>query len=156
MIKTNTILYDWTPDDMLEVDILNGDNFLIIKETLTRIGLASKKRKALSQSCHILFKRGHYYIVNFKELILLDEIYMSTHFSDYDTDNYQPRLTTMDIQCRNRIAYLLQEWGLLKIISKIEEPDPALLRWITVIPSKDKDEWVLEPKYKIGKKKHEN
>lgn len=128
-------------DTLLEVNIAEEEDFLKIKETLTRIGVASKKEKKLYQSCHILHKRGRYYIVHFKELFLLDG--KQSDFSDEDKGR------------RNSIANLLQEWNLVKIVNneRFEEP-MASMSHIKILPYKEKSEWILESKYSIGKRKN--
>jgi len=128
-------------DTLLEVNIAEEEDFLKIKETLTRIGVASKKEKKLYQSCHILHKRGKYYIVHFKELFLLDG--KQSDFSDEDKGR------------RNSIANLLQEWNLVKIVhnERFEEP-MAPMSHIKILPHKEKSEWILESKYSIGKRKN--
>lgn len=127
-------------DTLVEVRLKNAEDFLKIKETLSRIGVASKKDKVLYQSCHILHKQGKYYITHFKELFLLDG-----KSSDFD-DNDRGR--------RNTIVKLLEEWGLLDVVStdKVVEPLAALSQ-IKIITFKEKDEWQLVPKYTIGKKR---
>ncbi len=130
---------NWTPDDMLEVKIKQPDDFLKIRETLTRIGVASRKDKTLFQSCHILHKQGKYYIVHFKELFALD--------------GKRANLFNNDVQRRNRIAQLLSDWGLVNIVSSALVEDCAPLSQIKVLSYKDKSEWTLESKYNIGKKK---
>lgn len=126
-------------EKLVEVELPNEESFLKIKETLTRIGIASKKDKKLYQSCHILHKQGKYYIVHFKELFMLDG--KTNDFSEED----QAR--------RNTIVNLLQEWGLLKQVGeKVSEP-VAPMSQIKILPFKDKDEWELVAKYSIGKKK---
>lgn len=137
-MTVETVYYDWTPDSMLEVTLPEPDNFLKIKETLTRIGIASRKEHKLYQSCHILHKQGRYYIVHFKELFALD---------DKETN-----LTVNDIERRNTVAVLLQDWGLLKIVSMADAEPQASLSQIKVLSFKEKDEWELVPKYNIGKK----
>ena len=126
-------------DSLVEVELTDAQNFLKIKETLTRIGVASKKDKTLFQSCHILHKRGKYYIVHFKELFGLDG-----HEITFDED---------DLSRRNTIANLLEDWGLIRIVdqSKTEEP-VALMNTIKVLNYKEKNEWNLVPKYNIGRK----
>ena len=128
----------WSPEEMLEVRLNEPDDFLKVRETLSRIGVASRKDKTLFQSCHILHKQGKYYIVHFKELFALD---------GKDTN-----LSENDIARRNTIANLLTDWGLVDVVgtSKIEA---ALLSQIKVISFKEKNEWKLETKYNIGKKK---
>lgn len=127
-------------DTFLEIQLTNNEDFLKVKETLTRIGIASRKEKKLYQSCHILHKRGKYYLVHFKELFLLD--------------GKQSDFTEEDMSRRNAIAHLLAEWGLLLIVSadKFQEPK-AKISSIKIIPFKEKEEWILESKYTIGKKK---
>jgi hypothetical protein len=123
----------------LEVTLVQPDDFLKVRETLTRIGVASRKDKILYQSCHILHKQGRYYIVHFKELFALD--------------GKQADITDNDIQRRNTIAKLLSDWGLIKIINIKAIEDQAPLSQIKVIAFKDKDEWDLQAKYNIGKKR---
>ena len=127
----------WSQDMMLEVTLKEPDDFLKVRETLTRIGVASRKERKLYQSCHILHKRGKYYIVHFKELFALD--------------GKPTNITSNDVQRRNRIAKLLSDWGLIEIGSEIV--DLAPLNQIKVLSFKDKGEWTLESKYNIGKKK---
>ena len=127
-------------EDLLEVRLKNEDDFLKVKETLTRIGVASRKEKTLYQSCHILHKRGLYYIVHFKELFALDG--KSTDFEENDLGR------------RNAIANLLAEWGLVEIVDKDKSDYPiAPLSQIKIIAYKEKDEWQLTAKYNIGKKR---
>lgn len=133
------IYYDWTPDSMLEVLLDEPDNFLKIRETLTRIGIASRKDKKLYQSCHILHKQGRYFIVHFKELFALD--------------GKESNITSNDIERRNTIAKLLADWGLLKILHAAKAEPQASLSQIKVVSYKEKDAWELVPKYNIGKKK---
>ena len=128
----------WTPDSMLEVTIKQPDDFLKIRETLTRIGVASRKDKTLYQSCHILHKQGKYFIVHFKELFALD--------------GKNATLSENDIQRRNTIAILLQDWSLIDIVKKESAENKALLSQIKVLPFKEKNEWNLSAKYNIGKK----
>ena len=123
----------------LEVTLVQPDDFLKVRETLTRIGVASRKDKILYQSCHILHKQGRYYIVHFKELFALD--------------GKQADITDNDIQRRNTIAKLLSDWGLVKILDQAIISDQAPLSQIKVIAFKDKDEWDLQAKYNIGKKR---
>lgn len=125
----------WSPGDMLEISLNEPDDFLKVKETLTRIGIASRKEKKLYQSCHILHKQGRYFIVHFKELFLLD--------------GKKSNLEKNDIQRRNTIAVLLSDWGLLDIVKK-DKLDCAPLRQIKIISYKEKDSWELSPKYNIG------
>ena len=130
-------------EDLLEVNLKNEDDFLKVKETLTRIGVASRKDKTLYQSCHILHKKGKYYIVHFKELFALDG--KPTDF----TDN--------DLARRNTIANLLEEWGLIKIVNTDSAKDiVAPLSQIKIIAYKERDEWQLTTKYNIGKKRNVN
>lgn len=136
VMTISMIYYDWTPDAMLEVDLIEPDNFLKVRETLTRIGIASRKDKKLFQSCHILHKQGKYFIVHFKELFALD--------------GKQSDITMSDIERRNCIAELLQDWGLLKILDKSKAEPKASLSQIKVVSFKEKSEWELTPKYNIG------
>ena len=128
----------WSPSDMLEVTIKQPDDFLKVRETLTRIGVASRKDKTLFQSCHILHKQGKYYITHFKELFALD--------------GKKSTLTVNDIQRRNTIALLLQDWNLIDVTEKSKVDDKAPLSQIKVLPFKEKNEWNLVAKYNIGKK----
>ena len=130
---------NWNSSMMIEVLLNQPDDFLKVRETLTRIGVASRKEKKLYQSCHILHKQGKYYIVHFKELFALDGKYAN--------------LTVNDIQRRNRIAKLLNDWGLIEIVSEESVSDIAPLNQIKVITYKDKNDWILEQKYNIGSKK---
>ena len=132
------IYYDWTPDSMLEVTLAEPDNFLKVRETLTRIGIASKKDNTLYQSCHILHKQGRYFIVHFKELFALD--------------GKDSNITSSDIDRRNAIATLLQDWDLLKIVNATKADSKASLSQIKVVSYKEKNEWNLVAKYNIGKK----
>jgi hypothetical protein len=132
------VYYDWTPDSMLEVTLAEPDNFLKVRETLTRIGIASKKDNTLYQSCHILHKQGRYFIVHFKELFALD--------------GKDSNITSGDIERRNAIAALLQDWDLLKIVSATKAENKASLSQIKVVSFKEKNEWNLVAKYNIGKK----
>lgn len=141
-MTVETVYYDWTPDSMLEVNLPEPDNFLKVKETLTRIGIASRKERKLYQSCHILHKQGKYYIVHFKELFALD--------------GKESNLTDNDIERRNTVASLLEDWGLLKIIRDEDAQPQASLSQIKVLSFKEKDEWELVPKYNIGKKNLNN
>jgi hypothetical protein len=131
--------YNWSPDHMVEVTLKEPDDFLKVRETLTRIGVASRKEKKIYQSCHILHKQGKYYIVHFKELFALD--------------GKRANLFNNDVQRRNRIAQLLSDWGLVNIVSSALVEDCAPLSQIKVLSYKDKSEWTLESKYNIGKKK---
>ncbi len=132
---------NWSQDQMVEVKLNEPDDFLKVRETLTRIGVASRKEKKLYQSCHILHKQGKYYIVHFKELFALDGKYAN--------------LTVNDVQRRNRITRLLMDWGLITVVSEDSIQDIAPLNQIKVLPYKDKNEWTLEQKYNIGKKARE-
>ena len=136
MVEENNNVH-WTPQDMLEVILDEPDDFLKVRETLTRIGVASRKDKKLFQSCHILHKQGRYFIVHFKELFLLD--------------GKKSNLEMNDVQRRNTITTLLSDWGLIKIAGA-GNLDCAPLRQIKIIPFKEKDEWELCPKYNIGNK----
>ena len=129
----------WSPEQMVEVTLRQPDDFLKVRETLTRIGVASRKEKKLFQSCHILHKKGKYYIVHFKELFALD--------------GKHSNLTTNDVQRRNRITKLLSDWGLVVMVDENRVEDIAPLNQIKVISFRDKKEWILESKYNIGKKK---
>ena len=129
----------WDPEQMVEVTLRQPDDFLKVRETLTRIGVASRKEKKLFQSCHILHKKGKYYIVHFKELFALD--------------GKHSNLTTNDVQRRNRITKLLSDWGLVVMVDENRVEDIAPLNQIKVISFRDKKEWILESKYNIGKKK---
>ena len=131
----------WTTDSMIEVALREPDDFLKVRETLTRIGVASRKEKKLYQSCHILHKQGKYYIVHFKELFALD--------------GKKANLSLNDVQRRNRIVQLLGDWGLVSINVKESIADVAPLSQIKVLAYKEKGEWTLESKYNIGKKKEE-
>ena len=132
---------DWSQDQMLEVVLNEPDDFLKVRETLTRIGVASRKEKKLYQSCHILHKQGKYYIVHFKELFALD--------------GKKANLSINDVQRRNRIVQLLGDWGLVSINSKESIADVAPLSQIKVLAYREKGDWTLESKYNIGKKKEE-
>ena len=129
----------WTTESMIEVSLREPDDFLKVRETLTRIGVASRKEKKLYQSCHILHKQGKYYIVHFKELFALD--------------GKKANLSLNDVQRRNRIVQLLGDWGLVSINSKESIADVAPLSQIKVLSYKEKGDWTLESKYNIGKKK---
>ena len=129
----------WSQDQMVEVLLNEPDDFLKVRETLTRIGVASRKEKKLYQSCHILHKQGRYFIVHFKELFALD--------------GKKANLSDNDVQRRNRIIKLLSDWGLVEIVKESSIKDAAPLSQIKVISFKDKGEWTLESKYNIGKKR---
>ncbi len=128
----------WHPEKMLEVQLKEPDDFLKVRETLTRIGVASRKDKKLFQSCHILHKQGRYFIVHFKELFALDGKF--ANFSENDLER------------RNTIAQLLSDWGLVAILNKEDVQNKAPLSQIKVLAFKEKDEWDLQAKYNIGKK----
>ena len=129
----------WTKEDMIGVNLKEPDDFLKVRETLTRIGVASRKERKLYQSCHILHKKGQYYIVHFKELFALD--------------GKKANLSENDVQRRNRIIKLLSDWGLIEIVKENLIKDAAPLSQIKVIAFKEKGEWSLESKYNIGKKR---
>ena len=131
---------NWTQEQMLEVGLKEPDDFLKVRETLSRIGVASRKERKLYQSCHILHKQGRYYIVHFKELFALD--------------GKKTNLSINDIARRNTIANLLKDWGLVDVVSEITEVAP--LSQIKVLSYKEKNEWTLETKYNIGKKRLDN
>ena len=130
---------NWNQDLMVEVQLNEPDDFLKVSETLTRIGVASRKEQKLYQSCHILHKQGRYFIVHFKELFALD--------------GKHANLTANDIQRRNRITQLLSDWGLIEVVKAESIADIAPLNQIKVLSFKEKDKWTLETKYNIGKKK---
>ena len=136
-MEQDEVYIDITLDDLLEVSLGMPDDFLKIRETLTRIGVSSQKDKKLWQSCHILHKRGKYYIVHFKEMFAMDDL--PTSISDED------------IERRNTIAGLLEEWKLLKIVHPEDAEPKAPLNKIKIISHKDKGEWTLEPKYHMGR-----
>jgi|TARA_R110002074_G_scaffold3737_5_gene19373 hypothetical protein len=129
----------WSQDQMVEVVLGEPDDFLKVRETLTRIGVASRKEKKIYQSCHILHKQGRYYLVHFKELFALD--------------GKHANLTLNDVQRRNRIAQLLADWGLISIVDADKIQDIAPLNQIKVLAFRDKQDWILETKYNIGSKK---
>ena len=129
----------WKQSDMIEVVLKEPDDFLKVRETLTRIGVASRKERKIYQSCHILHKQGKYYIVHFKELFALD--------------GKTANITQNDVQRRNRIAQLLSDWGLVRLVDNSQVTELAPLNQIKVISFKEKGEWTLESKYNIGKKK---
>ena len=133
------IYYDWTPESMLEVLLPEPDNFLKVRETLTRIGVASKKDKTLYQSCHILHKQGRYFIVHFKELFALD--------------GKEANIFINDIERRNTITKLLQDWGLLEMVNPAMAVAQASLSQIKVVSFKEKIDWELVAKYSLGIKK---
>ena len=129
----------WKQSDMIEVLLKEPDDFLKVRETLTRIGVASRKERKIYQSCHILHKQGKYYIVHYKELFALD--------------GKNANITQNDVQRRNRIAQLLSDWGLVRLVDNSQVTELAPLNQIKVISFKEKGEWTLESKYNIGKKK---
>ena len=130
---------DWDAQSMVEVKLKQPDDFLKVRETLTRIGVASRNEKKLYQSCHILHKQGRYYIVHFKELFLLDG--KNSDFSDND------------LQRRNRITKLLSDWGLVDVVNEQMIEEASSISQIKILPHKEKTEWELIPKYSIGSKK---
>jgi len=132
-------IFQWKPTDMVEVFLGEPDDFLKVRETLTRIGVASRKEQKIYQSCHILHKQGKYYIVHFKELFALD--------------GKNTNLSVNDIQRRNRIVKLLSDWGLITISNPDKIEDLAPLNQIKVLSFKEKNDWTLESKYNIGRKK---
>ena len=138
---TPDIEVEWKQADMVEVTLNEPDDFLKVRETLTRIGVASRKEKKIYQSCHILHKQGRYYIVHFKELFALD--------------GKHTNLSLNDVQRRNRIIQLLSDWGLITVVTPEKIEDVAPLNQIKVLAFKEKDEWTLESKYNIGRKKPE-
>ena len=138
MTQTQEPQVSWSQDKMIEVKLNEPDDFLKVRETLTRIGVASRKEKKLYQSCHILHKQGKYYIVHFKELFALDGKYAN--------------LTVNDVQRRNRITRLLSDCGLVSVVSEDSILDIAPLNQSKLLPYRDKNDWVLEQKYNIGKK----
>ena len=140
-MENNEKSVEWTPASMLEVTLNEPDDFLKVRETLTRIGVASRKDRKLYQSCHILHKQGRYFIVHFKELFVLD--------------GKPSTITENDIQRRNTIAVLLSDWGLVSINNSEQAKDRAPLRQIKVLSFKERDEWELCPKYNIGNTRKE-
>jgi hypothetical protein len=138
MSNTPEPTVQWSQDQMVEIFLSEPDDFLKVRETLTRIGVASRKEKKLYQSCHILHKQGRYFIVHFKELFALD--------------GKRANLTLNDVQRRNRIVKLISDWGLVTVASEDAIVDIAPLNQIKVLAYKDKSDWVLEQKYNIGKK----
>ena len=138
-MTTELIYFDWTPESMLEVVLPEPDNFLKVRETLTRIGIASRKDKTLYQSCHILHKQGRYFIVHFKELFALD--------------GKEANISMGDVERRNTIANLLQDWGLLKVSNPAQAERVTSLSQIKIVAFKEKNDWNLVAKYSIGTKK---
>ena len=132
----------WSSDQMVEISLNEPDDFLKVRETLTRIGVASRKEKKIYQSCHILHKQGRYFLVHFKELFALD--------------GKHANLTSNDVQRRNRIAQLLSDWGLVEVLNTDHIKDIAPLNQIKVLAYRDKGDWILETKYNIGSKKKKN
>ena len=132
----------WSSDQMVEISLNEPDDFLKVRETLTRIGVASRKEKKIYQSCHILHKPGRYFLVHFKELFALD--------------GKHANLTSNDVQRRNRIAQLLSDWGLVEVLNTDQIKDIAPLNQIKVLAYRDKGDWILETKYNIGSKKKKN
>ena len=132
-------LVSWTPADMLEITLSEPDDFLKVRETLTRIGVASRKEQKLFQSCHILHKQGRYFLTHFKELFLLD--------------GKKSNLEQSDLDRRNTIATLLSDWGLVEILDKSQTESKAPLRQIKIVSFKEKSDWELCPKYNIGNSK---
>ena len=132
----------WSSDQMVEISLNEPDDFLKVRETLTRIGVASRKEKKIYQSCHILHKQGRYFLVHFKELFALD--------------GKHANLTSNDVQRRNRIAQLLSDWGLVEVLNTDKIKDIAPLNQIKVLAYRDKGDWILETKYNIGSKKKKN
>lgn len=136
-MEQNNVI-EWSPQSMLEITLNEPDDFLKVRETLTRIGVASRKEKRLFQSCHILHKQGRYFIVHFKELFLLD--------------GKKANLEETDLARRNTIAQLMSDWGLIEIQKNDDVNGQAPLRQIKIIPFREKSEWELCPKYNIGSK----
>ena len=132
----------WSSDQMVEISLNEPDDFLKVRETLTRIGVASRKEKKIYQSCHILHKQGRYFLVHFNELFALD--------------GKHANLTSNDVQRRNRIAQLLSDWGLVEVLNTDQIKDIAPLNQIKVLAYRDKGDWILETKYNIGSKKKKN
>lgn len=137
-MEENNNVIEWTPESMLEITLNEPDDFLKVRETLTRIGVASRKDQKLYQSCHILHKQGRYFIVHFKELFLLD--------------GKKSNLEENDIARRNTISQLMSDWGLVEVVDKSKLESLAPLRQIKIISYKDKENWELCPKYNIGNK----
>lgn len=139
MYNNKDEIYNWSSDDLVEVKLPDEDSFLKIKETLTRIGIANQKTRTLYQSCHILHKQNRYFIVHFKELFALD--------------GKQSNITVSDIQRRNAIVQLLEQWELLNIVNKNKVKDYTPFNMIKILTYKDKDDWELVAKYTIGRNK---
>ena len=138
-MEQDELYIDLEAGDLLEVSLQKPDDFLKVRETLTRIGVSSRAEKKLWQSCHILHKKGKYYIVHFKEMFALDDLPTS--------------INSEDLGRRNTIACLLEEWGLIKIVDKAKITDKVPLNKIKILPFKEKGEWELCPKYHIGRSK---
>ncbi len=138
MIQNENILYDWTIDKMVEIKLSEPDDFLKIKETLTRIGIASKKDKTLYQTCHILHKKSKYYIISFKEI--------------FNIEGKPSTLTLEDVARRNRIIALLDDWGLCQVVDHELIANKASMSSIKVVPFREKSAWTLVSKYQLGKK----
>lgn len=132
------VIYEWSKDKMIEITLAKPDDFLKIKETLTRIGISSKKEKKLYQTCNILHKRGRYYIVHFKEIFLLD--------------GKESNLTLEDVTRRNKIVSLLQEWKLLTVVDNSAIVNQSTMSAIKIVPYREKKDWELISKYQLGKK----
>ena len=132
----------WSSDQMVQISLNEPDDFQKVRETLTRIGVASRKEKKIYQSCHILHKQGRYFLVHFKELFALD--------------GKHANLTSNDVQRRNRIAQLLSDWGLVEVLNTDQIKDIAPVNQIKVLAYRDKGDWILETKYNIGSKKKKN
>ena len=139
MIQNEDILYDWSIDKMVEIKLEKPDDFLKIKETLTRIGIASKKEKKLYQTCHLLHKRGKYYIIHFKEI--------------FNIEGRPSTLTLDDVSRRNRIASLIEDWGLCKVLNPEMIINKSSMSSIKVVPYKERSQYTLISKYTLGKKK---
>ena len=139
MIQNEDILYDWAIDKMVEIKLQKPDDFLKIKETLTRIGIASKKEKKLYQTCHVLHKRGKYYIIHFKEI--------------FNIEGRPSTLTLDDVARRNRIAALVEDWGLCTIVNPEMILNKSSMSSIKVVPYKERSQYTLISKYTLGKKK---
>lgn len=135
---SDDLLYDWAPEKMIEIKLKEPDDFLKIRETLSRIGVASKKDMKLFQTCNILHKRGKYYIVHFKEIFAIEG-------KDHS-------LTLSDVARRNKIASLVQEWGLCEVVNKEMIKNQAQMASIKVVPYKERNDWTFICKYKLGKK----
>jgi len=134
------VLYNWAPDKMIEVILAQPDDFLKVRETLTRIGISSKKENTLIQSCHLLHKRGKYYIVHFKEMFIID--------------GRESNLTISDVERRNLIVGLLVDWGLVTVVDPKLITLKAPMSSVRIIPFKDKNTWTLQSKYTIGNKSY--